>query len=204
MVPQLVNARRAKLMSGSIDKTDRLDARGIHRLLRAGTLPTLWIPPRDARELPKTRMVLARQRMQLKNRIHSTLAEYGLKPNGVTDLFGVCSRQIQSSFLGKFPAQTRYATDLLIESLGHLQEELRAIELRMSEQFGAMKELELNQTLPELASIFGELSSSQGSVMWSGFPAPVIWLRMLGRDPEDMPVADTFATAVHDLMSITA
>jgi len=41
MVPQLVNARRAKLMSGSIDKTDKLDARGINRLQRSGTLPTV-------------------------------------------------------------------------------------------------------------------------------------------------------------------
>jgi transposase len=61
MAPQLVNARKAKLMMGMINKTDRLDVRGLNRLQRTGTLPTVWIPPaelRDQRDLPRTRMVL--------------------------------------------------------------------------------------------------------------------------------------------------
>ncbi|HUT86823.1 MAG TPA: transposase [Candidatus Heimdallarchaeota archaeon] len=92
MAPQLVNARKAKLMNGSINKTDKLDVRGVNRLQQSGTLLTVWIPPRelrDARELPRTRMVLVRQRTKPKNRIHATLAQYGLKASGVTDLFGV-------------------------------------------------------------------------------------------------------------------
>jgi len=97
MGPRLVNARRAKLMSGSINKTDKLDARGINRLQRSGTLPTVWIPPRDlrdARELPRTRMMFVRQRTKLKNRIHANLAKYGLKTDGASDLFGVRGRRI--------------------------------------------------------------------------------------------------------------
>ena len=80
-VPKLVHARKAKLMMGEINKTDTLDARGLNRLQRAGTLPTVWIPPgelRDQRDLPRTRMVLVRPRTQLKNRIHATLAKYAL------------------------------------------------------------------------------------------------------------------------------
>lgn len=80
-VPKLVHARKAKLMMGELNKTDTLDARGLNRLQRAGTLPTVWIPPgelRDERDLPRTRMVLVRQRTQLKNRIHATLAKYAL------------------------------------------------------------------------------------------------------------------------------
>ena len=84
MVPQLVHARKAKVMGGSINKTDKLDVRGINRLQRAGTLPTVWIPPRelrDASQLPRTRMVLVGQRTQIKNRIHANLANYGT-PSG--------------------------------------------------------------------------------------------------------------------------
>jgi len=44
-VPKLVHARKAKLMMGEINKTDRLDARGLNRLQRNGTLPTVWIRP---------------------------------------------------------------------------------------------------------------------------------------------------------------
>jgi hypothetical protein len=60
MVPRLVNARQAKLMLASANKTDRLYAQGINRLQRSGTLPTVWIAPgelRDQRELFRTRMV---------------------------------------------------------------------------------------------------------------------------------------------------
>lgn len=42
--PQLVNARLAKLMMGSVNKSDKLDAKGMNRLQRTGTLPTVWIP----------------------------------------------------------------------------------------------------------------------------------------------------------------
>jgi transposase len=66
-IPQLVHAPKAKLMLGRGNKTDRLDARGLVRLQRVGTLPVVWIPPgelRDARELPRARMALVQQRTQ--------------------------------------------------------------------------------------------------------------------------------------------
>src|SRR4029453_4677587 len=42
-VPNSGHARKAKLMMGEINKTDRLDVRGLNRLQRNGTLPTVWI-----------------------------------------------------------------------------------------------------------------------------------------------------------------
>ncbi len=87
-IPKLVPARKAKLMMGMINKTGKLDARGLNQLQRAGTLPTVWIPPgdlRDHRDLPRTRMVLVRQRTQLKNRVHATLAKYALAVEEVSD-----------------------------------------------------------------------------------------------------------------------
>ena len=77
--PILVHAAKAKLMMGQINKTDKLDAQGLARLLRNGTLPSVWIPPRelrDQRELPRLRMALVRVRTLLKNRIHATLSKY--------------------------------------------------------------------------------------------------------------------------------
>ena len=69
--PRLVHAGRAKLMLGMVNKTDKLDARGLNKLQRVGTLPVVWIPPGEVRELTRTRMVLVAQRTQLKNRIHA-------------------------------------------------------------------------------------------------------------------------------------
>lgn len=45
LVPCLVHAGKAKVMSGCINKTDKLDVPGLNRLQRGGTLPTVWIPP---------------------------------------------------------------------------------------------------------------------------------------------------------------
>jgi len=71
-VARLVHPRKAKLMMGLINKTDKLDAHGFNTLQRNGTLPTVWIPPAgcgELRELTRTRLVLVAQRTRWKNRI---------------------------------------------------------------------------------------------------------------------------------------
>lgn len=44
----LTNAGKA--MMGQINKTDKLDAKGLALLLRNGTLPSIWIPPGELRD----------------------------------------------------------------------------------------------------------------------------------------------------------
>ena len=118
-VPRLVHARKAKLMLGSINKTDKLDVRGLNRLQQTGTLPSVWIPPaglRDQRELPRTRMVFATARTRLKNRIHSVLDKYGFQDQftGVSDIFGVGVRPRLEKCLQQLPPQAAYTSDLLL------------------------------------------------------------------------------------------
>jgi transposase len=70
-------------MMGQLDKTDKLDARGLATLLRNGTLPEVWIPSRDIpdqRELLRLRMTLVGMETRLKNRVHAILAEPSLGP----------------------------------------------------------------------------------------------------------------------------
>jgi len=93
--PRLVHPRKAKLMMGLINKTDKLDVHGLNRLQRNGTLPTVWIPPRplrDLRELTRTRLVLVEQRTRLKNRLTATLAKYGVPPSEYSDAYGKSAR----------------------------------------------------------------------------------------------------------------
>ena len=158
MVPQLVNARKAKLMSGSINKTDRLDVQGINRLQRSGTLPTVWIPPRelrDLRELPRTRMVLVHQRTQLKNRIHSNLAKYGVRIDEVSDIFGVTGRKLLDQRLTLLPVHTQYATKRLLHELDHLGEQINGFEKRMNNLFTSTQVLARICTLPGVGLILG-------------------------------------------------
>ena len=158
MVPQLVHARKAKMMFGCINKTDKLDAEGLNRLQRVGTLPTVWIPPgdvRDKRELPRTRMVFARERTKLKNRIHSVLDKYGLQDRfeDISDIFGTKGRKVLGSVMGLLPAETRYTTELLLEQLDQTEGKIRAIEVRMKELFKQTEQHRLLATMPGVGFI---------------------------------------------------
>jgi transposase len=154
-VARLVHAGKAKLMLGMVNKTDKLDARGLNKLQRTGTLPEVWIPPgelRDMRELPRTRMVLVRERTRLKQRIHATLAKYGIRVEA-SDLFGVQGKQLLREHLGLLPPQTRYVTEGLLGQIEALDGEIGAIEGRMREVLSPTREVELLQTLPGVGFI---------------------------------------------------
>lgn len=143
--PQLVSAARARLMPGGANKTDRLDCRGLVRLQRAGTLPVVWIPPRemrDVRELVRGRMLLVQQRTRLKNRIHSTLSKYGLAVPEVADLFGKKGRQVLRGLLDRLPPQTAFVTARLLEEVEALDARVRELEERLGEA------LEVDEDLP--------------------------------------------------------
>jgi transposase len=166
MKPMLVHARKAKLMLGSINKTDRLDVRGLNKLQRTGTLPTVWIPPgdlRDKRELPRTRMVFARERTRLKNRIHSVLAKYGLQADfeEISDIFGKKGREALRGSLGQLPQQTRYTTELLLNQLDTVQEKISAIERQMEQVFEQTEQMELLQTMPGIGPILAVVISQE-------------------------------------------
>lgn len=157
-LPRLVHARKAKLMMGMVNKTDKLDARGLNRLQRAGTLPTVWIPPgalRDQRDLPRTRMVLVRQRTPLKNRIHATLAKYALTVPEVSDLFGRRGREWLRHHLGELPSHTAYATGRRLEQVAGLDREVDLLEQRMRDVFTPTPEVVLLMTLPGVGFILG-------------------------------------------------
>jgi len=162
MEPRLVHARKAKLMLGMMNKTDKLDARGLNRLQRTGTLPTVWIPPaevRDQRDLPRTRMVLTRERTRLKNRIHATLAKYALSVPDVSDLFGTQGRMELIQRLSQLPPHTRFATQRLLEQLEMVEEQVDQFEHRIRQVFKKTPEMDLLMTLPGVAFILGTVIS---------------------------------------------
>jgi len=162
--PQLVNARLAKLMIGQVNKTDKLDNRGLNRLQRSGTLPTVWIPPaavRDARELPRTRMMLVGQRTQLKNRVHSTLAKYGLSLPEVSDLFGKAGRQALSRLMAHLPPHTLQATAAVLEQLDGLEQAIKAVQQRIAEAFDDTAENKLLRSLPGVGPILSVVIATE-------------------------------------------
>ena len=98
----------------------------------------MWIPPgelRDQRELPRVRMALVRQRTQLKNRLHATLAKYALHDLEVTDLFGVRGRQLLRQRCELLPPHTAYATRELLEQVESLDRQVTGFEHRIKSVF---------------------------------------------------------------------
>jgi transposase len=155
-VAQLVHPRKAKLMMGQINKTDRLDAHGMNRLQRSGTLPTVWIPPgplRELRELTRTRVVLVAQRTRWKNRITATLAKWGVPGSGYSDPYGKKAREEMEQRLEGLPEQTRWATQQMLAQLDVLSEQIQEFEKRLEGLVKATPEMQQLKTLPGVGVI---------------------------------------------------
>jgi len=155
LTPRLVHPRKAKLMMGLTNKTDRLDTHGMNRLQQSGTLPTVWIPPgplRDLRELTRTRLVLVRQRTQLKNRLSAVLAKYGLAI-AASDAFGRKAHEQWELCAEQLPAQTRWVVGRLLAQVDRLSEEIRAFEKRLEELVEATPEMQWLMSLPGVGKI---------------------------------------------------
>lgn len=154
--PRLAHAAEAKLMMGHMNKTDKLDAKGVATLLRNGTLPTVWLPPaeiRDERELPRTRMFRRRMRTSVKNRIHATLAKYGLPLAEVSDLFGAAGQAWLRRVLPTLPPETRRCLEPELTVLGGLNEHIMALEARMRERVHGTEAMQRLKTLPGVGDI---------------------------------------------------
>jgi transposase len=154
--PLLVHPRKAKLMMGLINKTDRLDVHGLNRLQRNGTLPTVWIPPadlRDLRELTRVRMVLAAQRTRLKNRISATLAKYGLVVTDASDPYCQKARPQLVGLLGQLPPHTQWAARTLLAQLDFIEVQIREQEQRLKQLIELTPQMRLLMSLPGVGVI---------------------------------------------------
>ena len=90
---EIADAQRVKGLAPLPLKTDSLV---LATLSQRDLVPAIWLPdPRvgDLRELARFRMHLVQHKSALKNRIHSTLINFG-RPCPVTDLFGAEGRRL--------------------------------------------------------------------------------------------------------------
>lgn len=154
--PLLVHPRKAKLLMGMINKTDKLDAHGLNRLQRNGTLPTVWIPAgelRDRRELTRTRLVLVRQRTRLKNRITATLSKYGMPAIEASDPYGKRSRPELEQQIAHLPTQTRWVSEQLLAQLDFVMKQTEQLEQRLRPWVPATAAMQQLESLPGIGMI---------------------------------------------------
>jgi len=155
-VPALVHPAKAKLMMGQINKTDKLDARGLAILARSGTLPVVWIPPgvlRDQRELPRMRMAMSQVRTKFKNRIHSAFAKYGVTFDEVSDLFSKKGRTLLEESLNELPPETRVSVEEQLWLLEQAEQSINKAEKRIRSVIKMNPTMQLLQTIPGVGPI---------------------------------------------------
>jgi transposase len=155
-LPLLAHAAKAKVMMGNVNKTDKLDAKGLAKLLHLESLPTVWLPPgeiRDERELHRTRMALSKLRTALKNRIHSTLAKYGITSTEHSDIFAGAGKVWFKTTLSRLPPETGRCVAQEIEVLDGLELQITQLEERIKERVALTPSIQLLKTLPGVGDI---------------------------------------------------
>jgi transposase len=93
---EIADAQKVKGLAPLACKTDRIDSKVLALLSQRDLVPAIWLPDpsvRTRRELARFRLHLVKHKSALKNRIHSTLINFG-RPCPVTDLFGVEGRRL--------------------------------------------------------------------------------------------------------------
>ena len=91
----VANPLLVKWISSAKIKTDGHDALKLARLLAAGMIPAVWVPPepiRQLRALVSHRRRLIQQRTQARNRLHSVLQRHNIAPP-VGELFATAQRE---------------------------------------------------------------------------------------------------------------
>ena len=93
----VANAHAIKLIGSSLVKTDKRDVLTLARLLSAGPIPEVWVPPRHVRELRTPilhRKFVPKRRTAAKNRLHNLLMAHHIVPPGRRSLRHQASRLV--------------------------------------------------------------------------------------------------------------
>jgi transposase len=154
-IPLLTHAAKAKIMMGNVNKTDKLDARGLATLLHIGSLPTVWIPShdvRDERELHRTRMAFSKIRTALKNRVHSTLAKYALSLDTDSDIFTPKWRPELTKACRALALETQRCMEQHLAALDHVQGQIKELEERIKHRIEITPNVQILKTLPGVAN----------------------------------------------------
>lgn len=142
------NPMQTKMIARAKKKTDKVDARVLSDLLRAGYLPEVWLPDLPTqlrRDLCARRASLVSERTRIKNRIHSVLAA-ALIPLETTDLFGKKGLE----WLAGLPLNPdqRAAVESDQRIMEAVQIEIDALEVRLQKDAWEEPRVKLLMTLP--------------------------------------------------------
>ena len=130
---EIADAQKVKGLAPLAGKTDRIDSKVLAVLSQRDLVPAIWLPDpsvRTRRELARFRLHLVKHKSALKNRIHSTLINFG-RPCPVTDLFGVEGRRLLARLEVPEPWRENVAASL--ELIDDLEAQIAEVNARLRE-----------------------------------------------------------------------
>jgi transposase len=93
---EIADAQKVKGLAPLACKTDKIDSLVLATLSQRDLVPAIWLPDpriREERELARFRLHLVKHKTALKNRVHSSLINFG-RACPITDLFGAEGRRL--------------------------------------------------------------------------------------------------------------
>jgi transposase len=130
---EIADAQKVKGLAPLACKTDKIDSWVLAVLSQRDLVPAIWLPDpriREERELARFRLHLVKHKSALKNRVHSTLINFG-KPCPVTDLFGVEGRELLARL--QVPEPWRGNITASVELIDDLEGQIAAINCKLRE-----------------------------------------------------------------------
>src|SRR5439155_7672892 len=130
----VANPFQVRLIAEARVKTDKIDAAVLAQLYASGFLPEVWIPDDATQTLRRQvarRAQIVRQRVRLKNEVHSVLHTYLIPRCPAADLFGRKGRAWLAS--QPVPLEERLGVEQRLRELDRLGEDLKTIDRLLGE-----------------------------------------------------------------------
>ena len=168
---EIADAQRVKGLAPLACKTDKTDSLVLATLSQRDLVPAIWLPDprvREVRELARFRMHLVRHKSALKNRIHSTLINFG-RPCPVTDLFGAEGRRLLARL--DVPAPWRSNVIASLALIDHLEGQITEVNRRLRAGHADHPYVPLLMTVPGVGRVLAfTIAAEIGGI--ERFPTP--------------------------------
>ena len=155
----LANAGQTKIIGQTQIKTDKIDARKLSWMLRAGFIPRVHIPGRETRrrrEVVRQRMYWVAERTRLRNRVHRILErQRTLEMPQVSDVFGTAGKTALRKAVLPEPDATLLKQDL--DVLDELDRQIRENEKLMKAEGKTDEAYQLLESIPGVGLTLGSV-----------------------------------------------
>jgi transposase len=168
---EIADAQKVKGLAPLACKTDKIDSLVLATLSQRDLVPAIWLPHprvRAERELARFRLHLVKHKSALKNRIHSTLINFG-RPCPVTDLFGVEGRELLGRL--ELPEPWRGNVSASLALIDDLEAQIAEVNARLREGHAEHPYMPLLMSAPGIGWVLAfTIAAEIGEI--SRFPSP--------------------------------